>query len=218
MTEIYTNGARPLDATITLPPTATPQDLRGRAMGVFVGAVFGLLWAASALSPLSAGVAAPVLVASIAISAVLVIGGLRVRRAATALALLTPGQVAAPRQPMGARFALVVAGEGAAILAAVRILAGTGNPLLIPAVICAAVGLHFVPLATLFHVKLYFGTAAALCLVSAATVILVPTTGAPSWLWQVLPGFGAAVALWTTSALMTVTSLVRPGPGRIRDR
>jgi hypothetical protein len=109
------------------------------------------------------------------------------------------------------RFTIVVATETAAIIAAANILARSGHAQWIPAVICALVGLHFIPLARLFSVALYYATAWALCLVSSATMIL-GTSGAPTSVWQLLPGFGAALVLWSTSAGLLVTSPASPFP------
>ena len=73
--------------------------------------------------------------------------------------------------------------------------------------ICAVVGLHFVALARLFSLQLYYATAMALCLVAVITMIL-GATGSPASLWQLVRGFGAALALWATSArLLVATSM-----------
>lgn len=103
--------------------------------------------------------------------------------------------------------ALVAGGEAAAIAAAVGILNGTGHPQLIPAVICAAVGLHFVPLTAMFKVGLYYGTAAALCLLAVAPLILVPATGAPFMALAGAPGVRRCHQSWATSALLIAESL-----------
>ena len=70
--------------------------------------------------------------------------------------------------------------------------------------VCAVVGLHFLPLAGLFGVPLYCVTGAALCLVAIATMTL-GAVGAPTSLWQLVPGLGAAVALWTTGIGLLIT-------------
>lgn len=185
------------------------EELRGRSAGIIVGAVMGLTWAGSALLTLSPIVAVPVLVASVAIFAVLMTGARRLRRAAIVMPASTRARASARK--LRRRFTLVIAGECAAIAAAGNILARSGHSQWIPAVICAAVGLHFVPLARLFSVQLYYATAVALCLVAASTMIL-GATGSPAPLWQLLPGFGAALALWATSArlLVATTTLALP--------
>lgn len=185
-----------------------PEELRGRAVGVFVCAGFGLVWAGPALSRLSAGLALVLLAVSIGLFAVLVSGGFRLRRAAVGLPPSTAESLDRDRR-VAHRFGLVAGGEGVAIALAVAALNATGHPQLVPAAICAVVGLHFIPLAAMFAVRLYLGTAVALCLVAATTVILVSATAAPEWLWLAVPGFGAAVSLWVTGALLIRDSLAR---------
>jgi len=195
--------------TDTRPPPGAVQidgmgrdELRGRATGVIVGAVMGLTWTGSALGGLDSVAVAPVLIAAVAIFAALMTGALRLRRAAVAASAPTPSE--AGPEGVRRRFMLVTVGEGAAIAAAVGILGRSGRSEWMPAVICAVVGLHFIPLARLFDVPLYYATAVALWLVGATTMIL-GATGAAA-LWQPLPGLGAAVALWATSLGLLVTT------------
>lgn len=197
-------------AQLTRSPDATrrtgdvrPEEIRGRSAGVNVGAVFGLVWAASTRAALSSAVWVPMLTVGVAISTVLMIGALRLRRAATGLPASAPD---GPGRPTWRRhFTFVVAGEGVAIIAVVNIFAATGRSQWIPATICAAVGVHFAPLGRLFEVPLYYATALALCSVAAATLI-AGVAGAPASLWTTLPGFGAALTLWATSTTLLVTS------------
>jgi len=143
-----------------------------------------------------------VLVASVATFAVLMTGAHRLRRSATMVpASPRPAGLAA----MQRRFTVVIAAETVAIIAAGNILARSGHSRWIPAVICALVGLHFIPLARLFSIPLYYATATALCLVAGATMILGASHG-PTGLWQLLPGFGAALVLWATSAGLLATT------------
>ncbi|MEA2973246.1 MAG: hypothetical protein QOG82_1704 [Actinomycetota bacterium] len=186
------------------------EELRGRAAGVAVCAVMGLAWTASALGDLGSGVAVAVLAAGVAAAAVLLAGVRRLRRADARPT--APSSSFDPSQ-VRRRFNLVVAGEIAVIAAAANILGRTGHSRWIPAVICAAVGLHFVPLARLFGLGLYYATAVALCLVAALTMFL-GATGASESLWRLLPGLGTALVLWATGARLLATtptgSKVRP--------
>jgi hypothetical protein len=179
------------------------EELRGRAAGITVCAVMGLTWAFSATGALGPVAAAAVLVAGLAIVAVLMTGARRLRRQAGAMPDMVSAGVDVTK--VRRRFALVLVGEGAAIAAAINVLVRWGHTEWIPAVICAAVGLHFVPLARMFGVPLYYATAAALCLVAATTMAL-GAAGAPVSLWRLLPGFGAALALWTTGARLRIST------------
>ena len=181
-----------------------PEELRGRSAGVTVCAVMGLTWAASALTALDAVVTVPVLIAGVGIAAVLLRGARHLRRSAIALPVSAPAgtDLGSVRR----RFNLVVAGECVAIGAAINLLIRSNHPQWIPTAICTVVGLHFVPLARLFRAPLYYATGGALCLV-AATTIITGALGGPEAAWQLLPGFGAAFALWATGArLLTSTT------------
>ncbi|MDQ1507561.1 MAG: hypothetical protein QOD57_5288 [Actinomycetota bacterium] len=184
------------------------DELRGRAVGVIVGAVMGLTWVGVARDGLSSVAASLVLVAGVAVCAMLIVGALRLRRAAAAGGLAAPTPPGAGREKVQRRFWLVTLGEGAAIAATVSVLGRSGRSEWIPAAICAVVGLHFIPLARLFDVPLYYATAAGLCLVAAITMIL-GATGAAA-LWRPLPGLGAALTLWATSLGLLLTTHTGP--------
>jgi hypothetical protein len=178
------------------------EELRGRAAGVIVGAVFGLAWISSALPQLDSVVVVPVLAASVATFGVLIAYAHRLRRTATMVPTSAPPTGLANVQR---RFSVVVATEMVVIIAAANVLARSGHSQWIPAVICALVGLHFIPLARVFSVPMYYATGVALGLVAGSTMIL-GASGAPTSLWQLLPGFGAALVLWSTSAWLLVTT------------
>ena len=72
---------------------------------------------------------------------------------------------------------------------------------MIPAVVCAGVGIHFIPLARLFHVPAYYVTAGALCLIAIATFAIAPATSTAA-LWTLLPGIGAALVLYATCGVL----------------
>jgi len=192
---------RPIGAT--RPGGMGGDELRGRSTGVIVGAVMGVVWAASTFGALDLAVAIPMLVAAVAVGAALATGARRLRSAAAALPASVPSGVDLGK--VRSRFTLVVAGESAAIAVAVNVLVRSGHLQWIPAAICAAVGVHFVPLARLFRLRVYDATAVALCGVAAATMIM-GGAGAPVVLWRLLPGFGAALALWATSARLLFIS------------
>ena len=172
-------------------------------MGITVCAVMGLTWAGSASGALRAVVAVPLLAVAVACSAALLVGASRLRHAATAL----PDQASSGPDLTKSRrqFSMVMAGEVAAILVAASVLGRSDNAEWIPATICLVVGLHFIPLARLFRVPLYYATAVALCLVAATTMVL-GAAGAPESLWRLLPGIGVALVLWVTGATLLARS------------
>jgi hypothetical protein len=76
-----------------------------------------------------------------------------------------------------------------------------GHAVVIPAVVSAGVGIHFIPLGRLFHVPVYYVTAAALCLIAVATFAIAPATSTEA-LWTLLPGIGAALVLYATCGVL----------------
>ena len=183
--------------------------LVGRATGAMVMALFGLLWALGCAA-VPGRVPVPLLfVSSAVITAVLVVAGLRLRRASFAGEIRPSRRDAVPAHAdrIRRRFRLVGViqglGVGIAVFACVRL----GRPELIPAAVALVVGLHFFPLAPLFRVPLYHATGAALCLVAVVTPLVAAPLGAQTVAWQVVPGLGAAAILWATSAVLVVGGL-----------
>ncbi|WP_329000299.1 hypothetical protein OHA18_38435 [Kribbella sp. NBC_00709] len=108
----------------------------------------------------------------------------------------TPPPVAdTSRRMSGRTFGLIIGVEWIGLGVVSGVLGGTGHTDQIAAVICAGVGLHFIPLAKLFGVRAYYVTAAVMCLLAVLTFILAPSTPA---LWTMLPGIGSAVTLYAT--------------------
>jgi hypothetical protein len=168
-------------------------ELRGRAAGAAVLALFALGWTACGIMNLPTTVGLVLFIAAAVGSLILVVLAVRMsRRAATAPAGAPVGGKATAR-----RYAIIVAFEWIAIFVLAWSLGATGHPSLIPAAVALGVGVHFFPLGNLFGVRVYHLTGAALCLVALVTGLLVPLTGTPV-LWSALPGFGSALTLYVT--------------------
>lgn len=146
---------------------------------------------------------------AVEVFAVLVVAGLRLRRAGFASEARSSRRGAAPAHAdrIRWRFRLVNVAQGLGIGIAVFACVRLRRPELIPAAGALVVGLHFFPLATLFRVPLYHATGAALCSVAVATPLVAAPLGAQTAAWQVVPGVGAAVILWATSAVLVVGGL-----------
>ena len=85
---------------------------------------------------------------------------------------------------------------------------------MIPAAVCAIVGVHFFPLARIFDESLYAWTGALLCAVSVGGMIgLAVVDGQAS---RAVVGLGAAAVLWAT-ALCLSRPTGRMGPIRTAD-
>lgn len=97
------------------------------------------------------------------------------------------------------RFGAIVAAEFAAIFVVAVAAGRAGRVDWIPALICAVVGAHFLPLARLFATPVYVATGIALVVLAALTFLTIPTLDLSNSTWRWLPGFGAAIVLWATS-------------------
>lgn len=195
-----------MSSTMSAPPLAqrSRPEQRGRAVAVLVLAVFALNWTSWGLSTgLPRGVAAPVLVLSGTCFVGLLAAGVRAHRRASRL---PPGRDLPGGRAVGARFGVVVALEAVGLCVLALVLGRLGLVHLLPAAFCVGVGLHFFPLARLFHARLYDVTGLALCLLALATVVFAPLTGVAA-LWTAVPGLGAALTLYATCLL-----LLRGGP------
>ena len=79
---------------------------------------------------------------------------------------------------------------------------------LIPLVIAIIVGIHFLPLAYLFQVRIYYFTGALLCLLPIFTWLFIPPQVTIKE-YQInanmsVVGFGSAIILWGSSLAMWI--------------
>lgn len=175
-------------------------ELRGRAAGIGVMAVFALGWSAGGVSSLPVGAGRAVF--GVCAAATLAFAVLAARTGRSAAGAPDDGSLTPEiRRRTGRRFLLVLGAEVAAVLVIGRVLAATGHTEAVPALVALAVGLHFFPLAPLFGVRAYHVTGAALCSVAVAALVLAPLTSTPA-LWTLLPGLGSALTLYATSAAL----------------
>ncbi len=179
------------------------DEVRGRAIGISVLAVFAFGWAGGATTAVSTAVGVAVSGAAALCSLAAIGGALFIFRRSP----YAPSEHDQARgQTVGRRFGAIVTLEFVGLFILVRVLGATGQSQLIPVIVCLGVGIHFFPLRRLFQVPLYDLTGVALCLVALVTVVLVPLSGQPA-LWQILPGFGAALALYGTCAMLFRTTI-----------
>lgn len=193
--------------TTASPVGISRAELRGRATGASVMAFFGLGWLACGVTEMPVTAGRVVFAVGVAVSVTFAVLASRMsRRAADAPRSGEP--TADRKRKVGVRFGLVVVAEWVAIFVIVRVLVSTDHTEAIPALVAAAVGLHFFPLARLFGVRAYHLTGAALCASALAAAVLAPLTSTPA-LWTAVPGFGSAAALYATC-----THLIRFGRPR----
>jgi hypothetical protein len=102
---------------------------------------------------------------------------------------------------LGISFGVIFGSEALFIAVASSVLGAVGQDAFIVPVIVLIVGLHFLPLAPLFNVRLYYVTGALLVLASLIPVLFIPraqTVNGVS-LWIVVPATGSALILWATA-------------------
>jgi phage shock protein PspC (stress-responsive transcriptional regulator) len=180
--------------------TTGPQnDTRSLQQGVLILVVFGLSWAAFAVT----GLAAPAVVTAVLIVlAAAVAAG--VYRTARRWRLGPAATQSRPRQvsPNSRRiFNLVNAGQWVLILIAVFGLARMHRPGLIAPAICLVVGLHFLPLARIFDVSVYWWTATLLTVIAVAGGIAF-AYDVDNAVVRMVVGFPAVVVLWTSALIL----------------
>ncbi|MEH7009730.1 hypothetical protein V7087_02775 [Neobacillus niacini] len=182
----------------TIPRSA----VRGTASGVFFMAFFGTLWAYTGIMGLQGWGVPLLLVATVTIGIALFIGGVSLIRASRELTK----QVSKTDLRRGKRtkfwFNIIFAAEGLAIAITIAVCNATRHTELIPVLIAIIVGVHFIPLAPLFQVRLYYFTGALLCLLAIITLLFVPakvTLGEHQInAFMSVVGFGSALILWGT--------------------
>lgn len=126
---------------------------------------------------------------------------------------LSPEQQAQERA-VSRRFSIVFGIEIVAIACANMLLGALNHPELIAPIMGVIVGIHFFPLARLFHVHIYNLTGIVLSLLGIAalvTLLLGITLGNP-YTWSLIVGLANAAILWlvTLYILYTGRKLLRP--------
>ena len=100
------------------------------------------------------------------------------------------------------RFMWVVIGEVIAIMVVNAVCSITQHLELLAPLDLLIVGIHFLPLASIFRVPRYHWMGGLFCVVSVLTLVLVPEKaqfGAAA-AWFVLPTFGCTLVAWATAA------------------
>ena len=173
---------------------ASRSAVRGVASGLLFLALFGTVWAWVGASGMQGWGYPWLRVATAIVGIILLAGGIRLLRASRPLSDETVGSEVERVQPLGRQFRIVLTIEVVAIVAAVAVCNLTGYPDLIVPIVALIVGVHFFPLAALFHVRAYYVTGVLLCLLVIITLLAVPpvvTLGARRILaWWSIVGLG----------------------------
>jgi hypothetical protein len=98
-------------------------------------------------------------------------------------------------------FGLVFGLEIAIIVGLSIVLSRLGLEQLVLPAIAVVVGAHFVPLAALFRVPVYYVTGCVLVALGAMGIVGILTTGSEGT-WGAVVAFGVGIALWVTAAII----------------
>ncbi len=178
---------------------ASPRYLVGVTTGALVLTCFGAIW----------GLQGPqvMIVITPSVTAALLVLILKTRQAVRRL----PQAKESPEeqgqfQQTSRRFGIVVGIEFAAIATAIVLLMFLKHPEFTAPVICLIVGLHFLPLASLFQVRVYTLVGVALLLLGGGALLALLsgfTLGSLSE-WSVVVGLSTAGILWLAALFLFV--------------
>lgn len=178
------------------------EAFRGSGIGVIFMAAFGTLWAGTGVMGLQGWGFPYVELAAIFVGIIMVIVGISLIHASQKMSNQVSDDGARRLKRIGFLFNMVFIAEGLLIGIAIAICNLTNQTDLIPGVIAIIVGIHFLPLASLFQIKVYYATGVLLCLLALITWLVVPDTvmvGEHQILAPLsLLGIGCALILWTT--------------------
>ncbi len=178
------------------------EAYRGSGIGVIFMAVFGTLWAGTGIMGLQGWGVPYVELAAIFVGIIMVIEGISLIHASQKMSNQVSENGARRLKRIGFLFNMVFIAEAVLIGIAIAVCNLINQTDLIPGVIAIIVGIHFLPLASLFQIKVYYATGVLLCLLALITLLIVPDTfmfGEHQILAPLsLLGFGCALILWST--------------------
>ncbi|MGG0847020.1 DUF7010 family protein [Peribacillus simplex] len=185
------------------------EAFRGSGIGVIFMALFGTLWAGTGVMGLQGWGFPYVELAAIFVGIIMVIEGISLIYASQKMPDQVSENGARRLKRMNFWFNIVFIAEGLLIGIAIAICNMINQTDLIPGVIAIIVGIHFLPLAALFQIKVYYATGVLLCLLAIITLLIVPDTvmfGEHQILAPLsLLGFGCALILWTTGLTLLLS-------------
>src|SRR5699024_9902957 len=183
-------------------------DVRGTAVGVLFMAFFGTMWAYAGIMGLQGSGSPWLLVASLIIGTLLFIGACQLIFASREIPNQVPNADARYNRNIGIWFNIIFIAEVLLIVIAIAVCNIIGYTELIPLVLAIIVGIHFLSLAYLFHVRIYYFTGALLRLLPIFTWLFIPPQVTIKE-YQInanmsVVGFGSAIILWGSSLAMWI--------------
>lgn len=184
--------------TTTASSNEIPRVITGAAFGVMMMTLFGTAWLAWGLQ--CVGADSPWLIPALVLPAIALLipcfGMFQLgRRAGKQAAPLTASQKRAQSR-MGRTFGIVFGAEGLLIFLAVSALTHFHLEAYIMTAVAAIVGLHFLPLARLFRVPLYYWVGG----VMLANALLSLALASPTR--EIAVGLSMGAILWLTCVLV----------------
>ncbi|HZR39101.1 MAG TPA: hypothetical protein VFB12_03225 [Ktedonobacteraceae bacterium] len=188
--------------SVHVSPLPSRQVMQGRASGIFVATIFGAFWGLSATVFLSdvVRVSAYVLIGLVTLAFFGV--GTQLLRYSRKLSSTVTREEAVRLKSVRRGFVIVSVAEVVLIVLAVALLGRSGASHFTLPVIALIVGVHFLPLARLFNVRVYYLTGALLSLLSlialVALLLGLQLAGPSPNNWSLFVSVGAALVLWLT--------------------
>lgn len=184
--------------TTTASPNEIPGVIIGAAFGVVMMTLFGTAWLAWGLYNTRAD--SPWLIPALVLPAIALLvacfGMFQMgRRAAKQAAPLSAGQKRAQSR-MGMMFGIIFGAEGLLIFLAVNVLTHFHLESYIMTAVAAIVGLHFLPLARLYRVPLYYWMGGVMLADAVVSLAL------PSPTREIAVGLSMGAILWLTCVLV----------------
>jgi hypothetical protein len=201
-----------IDMTANDFPDYRPKAVTGMAFGTLMLTLFGCLWLAMGFQAMNLHSAwLTVLLVLFAASLLVPCAGMfRIGRQAEKYAGPLSPEQGRDQKRMGSSFGLVFAAEGVLILLAVNVLNNLHLEHYVISAIAAIVGLHFVPLARLYRVGMYYTVG------SVMTVAAILSLAVPSPLRESSLALTMGTILWMTCAALIQRGL-RLGRATLAD-
>jgi hypothetical protein len=188
-------------------PNLSRPAVMGIASGIFFMAFFGALWGLMSAGFMDS-VVQPVAFVVIGLVTLGFLGlVVMLMRYARSLPATTSSEEDEAGKKIGMWFGIVFGLEALLIALTSIVLGRMQASQFIPPVIALIVGLHFLPLARLFHVTFYYITGALLCVLALVAIIALvrglSIAGPSPYNWSLVVGIGATLILWLTALIVS---------------
>jgi hypothetical protein len=180
-------------------PTTTRTSVRGAALGVLFLTYFGEYWVFVSMTNWPKAPVWVYTISSLPVIALTYFAVMRLIRAEKLPVTAAEVQSAGDGKRPGRLFGIIFTIEFILIYSAVIILNKMEKPLLVPIAIALIVGLHFFPLAGLFHNRVYY-VSGGLFIIFSITALLIEDKMAG----LVMLGIASAIVLWVSAAIVLI--------------